>query len=67
MVLYFGNHITELYGIDEEQEKLKQYYIDNGVVMESEYRITAPLRFKDENDNILDAFDAKYCHWVKFF
>jgi hypothetical protein len=64
---YFGNHLTEFYGIDEEQEKLKQYYIDNGVVMESEYRITAPLRFEKENDNILDAFDAKYCHWVKFF
>lgn len=64
---YFGNHITELYGIDEEQEKLKQYYIDNGVVMESKHHITAPLKFEKENNNILDAFDAKYCHWVKFF
>jgi hypothetical protein len=53
---------TEYYGADPEQEATKEYYLSNGVIIESKYNITAPSKFKDEVDKIKDAFDViGYC------
>ena len=54
--------MTEYYGADPEQEATKEYYLSNGVIIESKYNITAPSKFKDEKDKIKDAFDVRgYC------
>ena len=60
--------MTEYYGADPEQEATKEYYLSNGVVKQSEYHITAPIKFTGEADKIKDAFDIspyQYCN-VKF-
>jgi len=57
------NMMFKYYGTDPEQETAKEYYLSNGVVIE-EYKITAPSKFKDEENKIRDAFDIY--NWCMF-
>ncbi len=60
------NMLTKTFGVDPEQETAREYYIANGVVKESNTKITAPSKFQGEEDKIKDAFDIHPHNWCRF-
>jgi hypothetical protein len=57
--------MMKYYGVDPEQEEAREYYIANGVIIET-YSITVPSKFKGEEDKIKDAFDIHPNNWCRF-
>ena len=63
----FDTWIYNYYGVDPEEEKLKEYYLNNGVSKIKavySYKLSIPEKFRDKVDEIIQLFS---CHRVKYY
>jgi hypothetical protein len=62
IIKYFDKCSFNLYGVDPDEEKLKEYYMDNGVHMDTTKKFSkicnVPKRFEDKVDEIKELFQV---------